>query len=70
MLNDWTPVIVSLGTRVTLIVGDVLVLAVTWVKTARNLTEGARIGMRTPLSTMLFRDGVPVFHSLSDKLNI
>ncbi|THG95249.1 hypothetical protein EW026_g6369 [Hermanssonia centrifuga] len=41
--------------------GDGLVLVVTWVKTARNLAEGARIGMRTPLSTMLLRDGTIYF---------
>ncbi|THG95122.1 hypothetical protein EW026_g6472 [Hermanssonia centrifuga] len=52
---------VSLGTRIALGLGDTLVLVVTWVKTARNLTEGARIGMRTPLSTMLLRDGTIYF---------
>ncbi len=57
MLNSWM-VIVVLVTRIALIIGDALVLAVTWVKTARTLIEGARIGMRTPLSTMLFRDGL------------
>ncbi|PSS32238.1 hypothetical protein PHLCEN_2v2007 [Hermanssonia centrifuga] len=51
-------VIVELGTRIALIVGDVLVLAVTWAKTARNLSEGTQIGMRTPLSTMLLRDAI------------
>ncbi len=60
-------VIVALGTRIAISLGDALILAVTWVKTARNLTEGARIGMHTPLSTMLLRDGV--FLSLSNKSN-
>ncbi|PSS32229.1 hypothetical protein PHLCEN_2v1998 [Hermanssonia centrifuga] len=54
-------ILIELGTRIALIVGDALVLAVTWVKTARNLAEGARIGMRTPLSTMLLRDGTIYF---------
>ncbi len=48
--------------------GDVLVLVVTWVKTVKNLAEGARIGIRTPLSTMLFRDGALL--SLSYKYNL
>ncbi|PSR80106.1 hypothetical protein PHLCEN_2v6807 [Hermanssonia centrifuga] len=51
-------ILIVLGTRIAISLGDALVLAVTWVKTARNLAEGARIGMRTPLSTMLLRDVV------------
>ncbi|THG94501.1 hypothetical protein EW026_g6979 [Hermanssonia centrifuga] len=51
----------SLTGSILIVLGDALVLAVTWLKTARNLTEGARIGMRTPLSTMLLRDGTIYF---------
>ncbi|THG93193.1 hypothetical protein EW026_g7976 [Hermanssonia centrifuga] len=47
--------------RVNFDLGDALVLAVTWAKTAKNLAEGAGIGMRTPLSTMLLRDGTVYF---------
>ncbi|PSS05552.1 hypothetical protein PHLCEN_2v3722 [Hermanssonia centrifuga] len=54
-------ILITLGTSIALSLGDALVLAVTWVKTARNWTEGARIGMRTPLSTMLLRDGTVYF---------
>ncbi len=56
-MNNCMHVIVTLGTSITSILGAALVLVVTWVKTARNMAEGARIGMRTPLSTMLLRDG-------------
>ncbi|PSR97186.1 hypothetical protein PHLCEN_2v4357, partial [Hermanssonia centrifuga] len=52
---------VNFDTSIAISLSDALVLAVTWVKTASNLTEGARIGMRTPLSTMLLRDGTIYF---------
>ncbi|THG95373.1 hypothetical protein EW026_g6270 [Hermanssonia centrifuga] len=53
--------ILDFSARINFDLGDALVLAVTWAKTARSLAEGARIGMRTPLSTMLLRDGTIYF---------
>lgn len=48
---------VSLATRISVIIGDVLVLAVTWTKTAQAYREARRLNIRAPLATMLFRDG-------------
>ncbi len=48
---------VSLATRISVIIGDVLVLAVTWTKTAQAYQEARRLNIRAPLATMLFRDG-------------
>ncbi|KAI0769500.1 hypothetical protein BC629DRAFT_1533270 [Irpex lacteus] len=49
--------IVSLFTRVSVIIGDVIVLAVTWTKTARAYREARQLHIRSPLATVLFRDG-------------
>lgn len=40
-----------------MIIADVLVLAVTWMKTAQLYLEARRIKVNAPLATMLFRDG-------------
>ncbi|KAI0738123.1 hypothetical protein BC629DRAFT_1300472, partial [Irpex lacteus] len=48
---------VSLVTRLSVIVGDVLVLAVTWRKTYLAYREARRLRIRAPVTTMLFRDG-------------
>ncbi len=45
-----------------MIIGDVLVLAVTWTKTAQAYLEARRLQIKAPLATMLLRDGM-VFHS-------
>ena len=39
------------------IIGDVLVLLVTWSKTVQLYHESRRLGIRAPLATLLFRDG-------------
>ncbi|KAI0825861.1 hypothetical protein BC629DRAFT_31621 [Irpex lacteus] len=52
---------VSLATRISVIIGDVLVLAVTWTKTAHAYREARRLNIRAPLATMLFRDGTIYF---------
>ena len=49
--------LVSLGTRVTAIIGDIFVLLVTWSKTASSYREARRLGIRAPLATLLLRDG-------------
>ncbi|KAI0803011.1 hypothetical protein BC629DRAFT_89367 [Irpex lacteus] len=43
------------------ILGDILVLAVTWFKTARLYNEARRQRKNFPLATMLFRDGTLYF---------
>ena len=48
---------VSLGTRLAVIVGDVLVLLVTWAKTAQSYREARRLKVEAPLVTLLFLDG-------------
>ena len=49
--------LVSLATRIAVIIGDGLVLFVTWSKTAQLYRESRRLGIRAPLATLLFRDG-------------
>lgn len=39
------------------IIADVLVLAVTWSKTAPLYLEARRLHIKSPLAAMLFRDG-------------
>ncbi len=48
---------VSLATRTAVIVGDVLVLVITWTKTAQAYREARRMKIRAPLTTIVFRDG-------------
>ena len=50
-------VIVPLATRIAVIIGDVLVLLVTWSKTAQLYYESRRLGIKAPLATLMFRDG-------------
>ena len=52
-----SPNSVSLVTRISVILGDVLVLLVTWSKTALAYRETRRLGIKAPLVTLLFRDG-------------
>ena len=49
--------LVSLMTRIAVILGDVLVLVVTWSKTARLYKEARHLKIDAPLATLLFRDG-------------
>ena len=48
---------VSLGTCAAFIIGDTLVLLVTWFKTAQLYREVHHLGIKAPLATLLFRDG-------------
>ena len=48
---------VSLATRIAVIIGDVLVLGVTWSKTMQLYRESRHLGIKAPLATLLFRDG-------------
>ena len=47
----------TLATRIAIIIGDVLVLLVTWSKTAQFYRESKRLRIKAPLATLLFRDG-------------
>lgn len=51
------PQLVSLTTRISVVIGDVIVLIVTWLKTARAYREAQRLNLESPLATMLFLDG-------------
>ncbi|KAI0084418.1 hypothetical protein BDY19DRAFT_997771 [Irpex rosettiformis] len=51
----------SLGTRISVIIGDVLVLLVTWSKTAKSYNEARKQKIESPLAMMLFRDGTLYF---------
>ena len=51
------PAIVSLATRISLIMADLLVLVVTWKRAAGTMREAARAKIRVPLSEVLIRDG-------------
>ncbi len=43
-----------------MIIGDIVVLVVTWMKTAESYSEARRLKMKAPLSVMLIRDGALV----------
>lgn len=51
---------VSLGTRIAVVVSNVLVLAVTWSKTAELYKEARQLKIKAPLATILLRDGATV----------
>ena len=48
---------VSLATRIVVIATDALVLIVTWYKTIQLYVESRRMQLKTPLATLLIRDG-------------
>ncbi|KAI0086727.1 hypothetical protein BDY19DRAFT_995482 [Irpex rosettiformis] len=52
---------ISLGTRISVIIGDVLVLLVTWSKSAKLYHEARQLRVKAPLATLLFRDGTFYF---------
>ncbi|KAI0769501.1 hypothetical protein BC629DRAFT_1442193 [Irpex lacteus] len=52
---------VSLITRISVIFGDTLVLAVTWTKSGQAYREARQLNIRAPLATILFRDGTIYF---------
>lgn len=47
--------------RIPAILGDALVVAVTWVRSFRQVRKANKLGMSVPLSSMLFRDGTAYF---------
>ncbi|KAI0084424.1 hypothetical protein BDY19DRAFT_997774 [Irpex rosettiformis] len=52
---------ISLGTRISVIIGDALVLLVTWSKSAKSYYEARQLRIKAPLATLLFRDGTFYF---------
>ncbi|KAI0701032.1 hypothetical protein BC835DRAFT_1265519, partial [Cytidiella melzeri] len=51
---------VLFGARGSLILADVIVLVVTWIKTIWTVREGSRLKIKVPLSEILIRDGKPL----------
>ena len=49
--------VVSLATRIAVIIGDVIVILVTWSKTSQLYRESRHLGIKAPLATLMFRDG-------------
>ncbi|THH00331.1 hypothetical protein EW026_g2163 [Hermanssonia centrifuga] len=54
----------TIGTRIPVIIADILVLVLTWRKTFRHRMEAIRVGVRAPLSALLLRDGTVYFFAL------
>ncbi|KAI0086733.1 hypothetical protein BDY19DRAFT_995486 [Irpex rosettiformis] len=52
---------ISLGMRIPVIIGDILVLLVTWSKTAKSYYGARQLRIKSPLATLLFRDGTFYF---------
>ncbi len=48
---------VVLSTRLTLIIADIMVLILTWLKTYHANKDAIQLGIRSPLSTLIYRDG-------------
>ena len=63
---------VTIVSRTTLIIADLLVLAITWKTTFKDSRENIRVlGQRTSLSAILFRDGASMYYyNLSVELNL
>ncbi|EMD33639.1 hypothetical protein CERSUDRAFT_98202 [Gelatoporia subvermispora B] len=53
--------LLTISTRVCTVASDLIVLVVTWSKTFTLKRESARHGIKTPLSTLLLRDGTLCF---------
>ncbi|KAI0769525.1 hypothetical protein BC629DRAFT_1533792 [Irpex lacteus] len=63
-MSDSLLLSLTLATRISVIVGDVLVLAVTWTKTAHVYREARKFGIGAHIATVLFRDGTIYFFIL------
>lgn len=48
---------VSLASRLSLIAADIIVLAITWIKTFRHVEEASQLGVSVSVSATLLRDG-------------
>ncbi len=54
----------SSTTRTAVIIGDILVLAVTWMKTVYLYKEAIRMKVEAPLATLLLREGKSHFGAI------
>ncbi|KAI0684057.1 hypothetical protein BC835DRAFT_1294107, partial [Cytidiella melzeri] len=52
-----TNMVMSLSTRGCVILADVIVLVVTWIKTFGTVREASRLKIKVPLSEIMIRDG-------------
>ncbi len=50
-----------LGTRTSLIAADILVVVFTWHKTFMVRRQAARIGLQTPVYSLILRDGLSIY---------
>ncbi len=50
--------LVSLATRLAVVLADILVLVLTWMKTFGTRREASRIHIEVPMITLLIRDGM------------
>ncbi|THG97992.1 hypothetical protein EW026_g4106 [Hermanssonia centrifuga] len=55
---------VALGSRLAIIIADIIVLALTWCKTFRNWRDSIQLGIKSPWSSILLRDGTIYFVAL------
>lgn len=53
---------VTLSSRLSIIIADVLVIAVTWHRTFRHVREATRLGIRTSISSVMLKDGTFTHH--------
>ena len=56
--NSHFPYIVEHATRASLIIGDIIVLILTWMKTFQNVREALNLQMKVRVTTLLLRDGI------------
>ena len=57
LLIGWAFLAVLILTRASVVLGDVLVIGVTWYKTYNTWKTAASVAMKASFSTMLLRDG-------------
>ena len=58
LVLKFTLLLVAITTRLSMIVSDITVVAVTWRQTFHHYREASQLAMRTDLSTTLLRDGM------------
>ncbi|PSR73051.1 hypothetical protein PHLCEN_2v11073 [Hermanssonia centrifuga] len=61
MFSQFIVFATALGTRLALIVADLLVVVLTWVKTWETRRLASEAGIQVPLITLLLRDGTVYF---------
>ena len=56
--NTHSPHVVEHATRTSLIIGDIIVVVLTWMKTYKTLREALNLQIKVRLTTLLLRDGI------------